>query len=545
MPTGIRPRVNEAREFLEIAKDFKDPKEIIREALSNSWDAGTAKVVLKFSFFPIPGTRRKEIMVEIADDGEGMSSVKRGKDNTSEIEDFFNLGDSHKAEGSIGTKGHGTKIYYKSNGIFIDTWKDGKHIHAETEVPPWETLKKGVVPTYKYDEDTIDGKGTKIVVDGFEAKQSEFSSTDDLVQYILWYTVVGSFGQYFSSHRKMDVGLKTLTSPTSISIPFGFRFPEENIDLSKGPDNYCKIFGPQTIECGETEEGEKVAVNIVGAILGETNRSIVSHTYEMMGLWLCKDFIRVERNNLIIEDVFGGQYFYRSMLIFANCQQFDLTANRNNIRSDQEEYDLAINGIKNFLESIKSGPATAAYFEANKREDELKKLETQKEEETKRKQEAKKELEERLNEYKGRPDLNAPNVISGPIKEPKSEAETALLLQAMISSRHPGIDFRIGEYKTSYGTDLLVEYDNKGIPSFAWVEIVGTLENLFAWSHPPAGIHKVICWELGNIGEKQTFKDGKEAKLIKKGHGRYHLDVGVDSIEVYVLREIIQEENAL
>ncbi len=31
MPTGIRPRVNEAREFQEIAKDFKDPKDIIRE----------------------------------------------------------------------------------------------------------------------------------------------------------------------------------------------------------------------------------------------------------------------------------------------------------------------------------------------------------------------------------------------------------------------------------------------------------------------------------------------------------------------------------
>ena len=25
MPTGIRPRVNEAREFLEVAKDLKDP----------------------------------------------------------------------------------------------------------------------------------------------------------------------------------------------------------------------------------------------------------------------------------------------------------------------------------------------------------------------------------------------------------------------------------------------------------------------------------------------------------------------------------------
>ena len=49
MPEGIRPRVNEAREFLEIAKDFKDPKEIIREALSNSWDARASKVQLTFS----------------------------------------------------------------------------------------------------------------------------------------------------------------------------------------------------------------------------------------------------------------------------------------------------------------------------------------------------------------------------------------------------------------------------------------------------------------------------------------------------------------
>lgn len=48
MRTGIRPKVNEAREFLEIAKDFKDPREIIREALSNSWDAEASKVSLRF-----------------------------------------------------------------------------------------------------------------------------------------------------------------------------------------------------------------------------------------------------------------------------------------------------------------------------------------------------------------------------------------------------------------------------------------------------------------------------------------------------------------
>ena len=61
MPTGIRPRVNEAREFLEIAKDFKDPKEIIREALSNSWDAGATKASLKFQLINLPVTRKKKI----------------------------------------------------------------------------------------------------------------------------------------------------------------------------------------------------------------------------------------------------------------------------------------------------------------------------------------------------------------------------------------------------------------------------------------------------------------------------------------------------
>lgn len=71
MPTGIRPRVNEAREFLEVAKDFKDPKEIIREALSNSWDAGSSHVAIKFDLTRLPNTRRKKSVVEISDDGEG------------------------------------------------------------------------------------------------------------------------------------------------------------------------------------------------------------------------------------------------------------------------------------------------------------------------------------------------------------------------------------------------------------------------------------------------------------------------------------------
>src|SRR6266568_8760945 len=96
MPENIKPRVNEAREFLEIAKDFKDPKEIIREALSNSWDAGATKFSIKFYLARIPGTQKNKIMVEIRDDGTGMSSRMREEAGSSEIEGFFNLGDSYK-----------------------------------------------------------------------------------------------------------------------------------------------------------------------------------------------------------------------------------------------------------------------------------------------------------------------------------------------------------------------------------------------------------------------------------------------------------------
>jgi hypothetical protein len=307
MPHGIRPRVNEAREFLEIAKDFKDPKEIIREALSNCWDAGATEVSILFDLVPISGSRRRKIRVTIQDNGEGMSSAPRPDVGSSEIEGFFNLGDSAKKEGSIGSKGHGTKIFYKSRGVVVDTWKNGQHIHAETETDPWAALQQGIVPTFGYDEKLDNtGRGARIVVDGFEAKQSDFASLEELIRYINWYTVVGSFGYAFGQSRTMNVTLRPAGTGTPITVPFGFRFPDESPDLQNGSESVCKIFGPDTINAGVTSDGRSVSIEIIGALLGEGNRAIVPHTYEQMGLWLSKDFIRIERKNPLLEDAFGG-----------------------------------------------------------------------------------------------------------------------------------------------------------------------------------------------------------------------------------------------
>lgn len=540
MPTGIRPRVNEAREFLEIAKDFKDPRELIREALSNSWDAGASNVSLHFDLVAIPGSRKKKIRVTIEDNGTGMSSIVREAVGSSEIEGFFNLGDSAKGAGSIGSKGHGTKIYYRSHGIAVATWKSGRKILAYTEADPWDSLRRGVVPTFAYDEseDPV-GTGTRITIDGFEAKQSEFSSLDDLIKYVRWYTVAGSFGHFFAQPRTMDVGLRP-AGGTDISVPFGFRFPAENVDLQQDTEEICKIFEPVTLDAGLTSEGEPITVEIVGALLGESHRSIVPSTYEHMGLWLAKDFIRIERANAVLEEAFKGQYFYRNFLIFANCQKFDLTANRNNIRTAQEAYDLAREAIREWCEKLRTDGFVVAYFARKREEDDERKKQEAEASQKEKEQKTLSQREARVNSYKGRPDLVATATTGAPRKEPRNEAETALLLQSMISSGHPGIDFVIGDYNTTRGVDLLVERKNKGIEGYWWVELVSSLEKLTQWSHHPEGYHAVVCYELGSTPETQTLSDGSTAKLVKKAAaGRYSLMVGSETLEVYVLREML------
>jgi DNA topoisomerase VI subunit B len=67
MPS-FKPSVNEAREFLEISSDFGDPKEIIREAISNSFDAGANEIHI--SVFIDKSSGEDELVVTIRDNGE-------------------------------------------------------------------------------------------------------------------------------------------------------------------------------------------------------------------------------------------------------------------------------------------------------------------------------------------------------------------------------------------------------------------------------------------------------------------------------------------
>jgi hypothetical protein len=86
---------------------------------------------------------------------------------------------------------------------------------------------------------------------------------------------------------------------------------------------------------------------------------------------------------------------------------------------------------------------------------------------------------------------------------------------------------------------------NKGIPTLKWVELVQSLAKLYEWKHPPSGYHAIVCYELGGVKEVQSFQDGEQSKLVPmQAPGRYALLVGSDSIDVYVLREVLLNDGS-
>ena len=65
----ITPSVDAAQEFIEIATDFSNPLDLVREAISNSFDAKARTIRIAFTTIRDAGER--VLFTEIEDDGTG------------------------------------------------------------------------------------------------------------------------------------------------------------------------------------------------------------------------------------------------------------------------------------------------------------------------------------------------------------------------------------------------------------------------------------------------------------------------------------------
>lgn len=515
------PKVKEVTMFKEIALNIKNPCEMIREALSNSYDSD-AKNIWITSKRNIDG----DLELLIRDDGKGM--------DLDEIHSFFNLGDSKKMMQNIGEKGLGTKTYFKSKKIIINTRKFNNNGYNIIMEDPWKKLLNDEIPTYSVTEKNNLQQGTEIIIVGYSVDNGEkYFNFNTLKDYILWFTAGGNFKNIFANKSILQSKVKNMNKSSQIYIKdelnnkqgemtgvHQFSPPNENPQLDmnnkkyKRSVNYCRAFGPFHKET--TINGQYVSLQLYGTVSGVNCRKRIcklkqSETYKSrFGIYLSKDFIPFERSNFLLKD----EQFYHYHLL-ANSQNFVLTADRNSLSNTETiEVKWIFEQIEDIFRNAIKPIAEKEYFAMRKAEEESYDAECR---------------ILAMNKYIKKLDLIDNLYIKDiPIKKiPQGEYEVALLFASVLSNTDtksllPDIK-NIISYSSRMTTDVICTNNNDEI---VLVEIEYKLSNIFKHKHPIGTYDYVVCWkidlhqniihEVNNVKTILVSEDGEKYIVTEK-----------------------------
>lgn len=460
------PKVNEVNEFIEIASDFEDPLEVIREALSNSYDANATWVDIE-----IKQDDEGRNTLSIEDDGHGMDE--------DDLESFFDLGNSNKEDG-IGYKGHGTKIYYKSDEIRVQTVKDGTKITSVMD-EPWEKLNDGQLPTYSIDtEETDEDSGTLIEVHGFRAGQGfdpQKLTYNKIEHYIKWKTIGGSTAWHFSDDfHELDIEVTLSPQIDDTREPIDtdnkLEFPNENLypDGEFVAERMCKHYPPRELTV-QLDDGRETTIEIVGMVGGKEARNQLP-TYgkhsAQFGVWLAKDHIKVERYN----DAIGADNEFFHFFFIANCQDLELSANREKIRNKSGDvYQAITDELDRFMTKVCQESWYQDYIERRKLEDKKRSARSQAN-----------SLEERLERTAQQEGLS-----------PSNPAEVVAALERYNANGSPGT-VRIADFQSNDDVNAIVETDDGFDSASLQVKLSDFFEEDTALTH----IDRFICWKIGD-----------------------------------------------
>ena len=497
--------------YREIANNLVNSLEIIREAISNSHDAQAKEIAIEIS-----RNCENDFIITISDDGTGMDEEG--------FQRFFNLGDSTKKENLIGQKGLGTKTFFRSKSISVESQANNRRLRAFMD-HPWDKLNNNELP--EYDFETIECKpglnGTSIIIVGYHVDNPErYFNFSNLKDYILWFTAAGSFKTRFAENVAIHKYVQNMNIAPTIFLTdkinnqkeefcgaHRFSPPCENPPTPQKDDElrsdlYCRHFGPFHRET--TINGKFVSFQLYGSVSGkECRQSIVTLGYyeqlkSRFGLYLCKDFVPVENRRDLLRD---DQFFHYHLLL--NSQNFDLTADRNNIsNANGPEAKWIFEEFKTLFDSQIKIVAESSYWVIRKEE------------------EAVFAMKKRIKEVKGRIQNyhRIPNIeVKGlpVLKKPNNEAQVAVLFAALLGKY--GVDkfsnLKIGHYSGTSATDLICEKEDG---TTCLVEFEYLLSNLFSHGHPYETFDYVICWEVDlEINQTKKTPENMTLKLVKEG----------------------------
>lgn len=549
-PYTITPKVDETQEFIEIANDFSNPLDLVREAISNAYDAKCSEI--KISFEVIKQYGESILKIILKDNGSGMTP--------NQLQSFFDLGNSTRRndENTIGEKGHGTKVFFNSRKIEVKTSTGGEGFHAIME-EPFRKLFEREIPTVMVSPINEIDKGTEITIYGYNNNRRDKFTHPILKDYIIWFTKHGSVeNQILEFRNNVKLYLQGLGESEFQEISQGHYFPEDSKNINKLLDDYMvkapDYYSKKIIKKGVLKNFPEIKYQ---AIFGLEGR-YVKYNYNPMirrpgysapeggytiqeryGLWVCKDYMPIQRKNEWI--TFKGSE-YTKFHAFVNCQDLRLTANRGSIDNTPSEIlqDLKDEVRKIYDNIVKNDEWTSMEW----LEEEAHAYQTTEKE--------KKNFEWRISK------INRANIAiykGITLVEPERESGVFSIFLALSQIDESLFPFHVIDYDTHDGIDVIAKGDkNTPIASakLFYVEFKRTLSRGF--NHSFENLHSVVCWDT-DIKHDDILTDinNEERKMqiispdSKTDYTHYFLDnpKKAHKIEVFCLKIYLMEKLGL
>lgn len=551
----IEPKVNETAEFKEIAGDFGDPMEIFREALHNAYDWKATKFLINIFVEEINGCDK--LVIEMTDNGQGMTKERL-------VENFWALGNSASKNDSdkIGEKGHGTKIYLRSDKVYVRT-SNGEKAYESVCNSPFGALNSGQKHSPQIREIPCENipQGTKIRIEGYNNNGMNQYTQNIVKDYLYWKTKIGSFMCEFARFDEPDfhVKLKALDVDQYEELKFGHIFAEENDDVNKlfekygenAADYFVKkyIYENQSLDARPDVkydvviyvEGDEAKKQYNPLIKKRKNKAKGSYKVsDRYGIYLCKDFVPIQRVNEWVSGFGTGSNSVVMLHGFINCQKIKLTANRGSVaNTDMRIVEELKNALENILNEINVDLYKNNIDTLTQWKNEAKTLEVEKAAFEKRRK-----LIFSKKYFK---------IGDRTFLEPRNEAELYGLFISLYTLYPEKFDFEPLDYDESIGIDLIArnKTDNQISDCEYWYVELKYLLGSKEFNHSFRNIRRIICWDFAN-----SLKDGsiitssagdtdREFRVKQRdGKNWYYLDADDSSIriEVIPLRKFVVKE---
>jgi len=551
--------VDTGYEFYQTIIDFDHPIQIFREAFQNSVDESATEVYCRV--FTEKTLGQEDLYIDIWDNGSGLRKEH--------AECFFGLAKSTKVDkkktplaGKLGYKGHGTKIFFRSERVEIySKMTNGQVWGAVLDDAVRQIRDSG---GFKY-SDFLTAQDLMISLpqdfrSGFylRIKNPTYFKTQHtrymlnhmyLRDYTRWFSVFGNVRHVFlNQDNQTTLFLQGLSIdhfkvsypdfkaidpvPQFINrsndefekIQIGHYFPDERA-TDKEMEKYSKRVGQNRSYSGYYSKqifkdrvylDSNLYFDFIIFVEGyETKRrydvllsrpgrssidkSLIHTDGERYGLWACKGGVPIEKvDDWILGGTGVGTYTY--MHAFIDCAAFELTGTRGSIKNTDLE---VLQKVKDKINQI---------FSDRKIQNDLaERQEWEFQERTLRSiGEDEQELKRRFKDSQGKRHIHLPNGHSLPEptkhKSGYSESETLILL-IQLTTLYPSIfPFKILDYNTTKGIDFIVQKSGNAF----YIELKGTMQSKI--NHSFRHIYKFVCYDI-DLKDGEILSDIEDLKV--------------------------------